>query len=211
MFEKLKGKLKVEGTTTGIQGEKAKKKKIENIVFLIILLIVTVVIINLVLGEDDGNSHDDSDKVLAEVIEQDNSTKEQKSSYYSLQNSLEEILETIEGVGKVKVLINYAETSTTVAMYNETKTESVTEEKDTEGGTRNVTSTDTQREIAYTEENGTSAPITEKVVMPTIEGAIITAEGASNGTIKAHIIAATEAITGLASHKIQVFQMRKEY
>ena len=93
-------------------------------------------------------------------------------------------------------------------MYNETKTESVTEEKDTEGGTRNVTSTDTQKEIAYTEENGTSSPITEKVVMPTIEGAIITAQGASNATIKANIISATQAVTGLATHKIQVFQMQ---
>lgn len=208
MFEKLKGKMKIEGTINDNQEEKAKKKKIENLIFLIILLIVTVIIINMVWGDENGKSNEQTDKILAEAIEQDNNTNDAKSSYYSLQNNLEDILETIEGVGKVKVLINYAETSTTVAMYNEIKTESITEEKDTEGGTRNVTSTDTQKEIAYTEENGTSAPITEKVVMPTIEGAIITAEGASNATIKANIIAATEAITGLATHKIQVFKMQ---
>ena len=208
MFEKLKGKLKVQRTEIEGVDEKAKKKKIENMVFLIILLIVTVIIINMVWGEEDGKAKEQGDKVLAEVIEHSADKAEQTNSYYTLQSSLEEILETIEGVGKVKVLINYAETSTTVAMYNETKTESVTEEKDTEGGTRNVTSTDTQKEIAYTEENGTSAPITEKVVMPTIEGAIITAEGASNGTIKANIISAVQAVTGLATHKIQVFQMQ---
>lgn len=207
MFEKLKGKLKVQRTEIEGVDEKTKKKKIENIVFLIILLIVTVIIINMVWGEEDGKAKEQGDKVLAEVIEHSADKAEQTNSYYTLQSSLEEILETIEGVGKVKVLINYAETSTTVAMYNETKTESVTEEKDTEGGTRNVTSTDTQKEIAYTEENGTSAPITEKVVMPTIEGAIITAEGASNGTIKANIISAVQAVTGIATHKIQVFQM----
>lgn len=208
MFEKLKGKLKVQGTEIEGVDDKAKKKKIENIIFLIILLIVTVIIINMVWGEEDGKPKEQGDKVLAEVVEHNGDKAEQTNSYYTLQSSLEEILETIEGVGKVKVLINYAETSTTVAMYNETKTESVTEEKDTEGGTRNVTSTDTQKEIAYTEENGTSAPITEKVVMPTIEGAIITAEGASNGTIKANIISAVQAVTGLATHKIQVFQMQ---
>lgn len=208
MFEKLKGKLKVQRTEIEGVDEKTKKKKIENIVFLIILLIVTVIIINMVWGEEDGKAKEQGDKVLAEVIEHSADKAEQTNSYYTLQSSLEEILETIEGVGEVKVLINYSETSTTVAMYNETKTESVTEEKDTEGGTRNVTSTDTQKEIAYTEENGTSAPITEKVVMPTIEGAIITAEGASNGTIKANIISAVQAVTGLATHKIQVFQMQ---
>lgn len=208
MFEKLKGKLKVQANEIEGLNDKAKKKKIENIVFLIILLIVTVIIINMVWGDEDGNNQEQGDKILAEVIDGSDYKVEKTNSYYTLQSSLEEILETIEGVGKVKVLINYAETSTTVAMYNETKTESVTEEKDTEGGTRNVTSTDIQKEIAYTEQNGTSAPITEKVVMPTIEGAIITAEGASNGTIKANIIAATEAVTGLATHKIQVFQMQ---
>lgn len=208
MFEKLKSKLKGEAIGNEIQDEKGKKKKIENIIFLIIILIITVIIINMVWSEDNSDTKEQSDKVLAKVIEQDDNKNEQRNSYYTLQSSLEEILETIEGVGKVKVLINYAETSTTVAMYNETKTESITEEKDTEGGTRNVTSTDTQKEIAYTDENGTSSPITEKIVMPTIEGAIITAEGASNATIKANIISATQAVTGLATHKIQVFQMQ---
>lgn len=208
MFEKLKSKLKGEMKGNEIQDEKGKKKKIENIIFLIILLIITVIIINMVWGEENGEAKDQTDKVLAKVIEQGDNKNEQKNSYYTLQNSLEEILETIQGVGKVKVLINYAETSTTVAMYNETKTESITEEKDTEGGTRNVTSTDTQKEIAYSDENGSSSPITEKIVMPTIEGAIITAEGASNATVKANIISAAQAVTGLATHKIQVFQMQ---
>ena len=64
-------------------------------------------------------------------------------------------------------------------------------------------------EFEGTEENGESAPITEKIVMPTIEGAVITAEGASNANVKANIISATQAVTGLATHKIQVFQMRR--
>ena len=208
MFEKIKSKLKGEKNGTEIQDEKGKKNKIENIIFLIIILIITVIIINIVWDDENSKLEEQGDKVLAKVIEQGNNKKEQRDSYYTLQSNLEEILETIEGVGRVKVLINYAETSTTVAMYNETKTESITEEKDTEGGTRNVTSTDTQKEIAYTDENGTSSPITEKIVMPTIEGAIISAQGASNATIKANIISATQAVTGLATHKIQVFQMQ---
>ena len=208
MFEKLKSTLKIEKSRDETQDEKGKKKKIENLIFLIVILIITVIIINIVWSEDKGDVEEQSDRVLAQVIDgQDNKSK-QANSYYTLQTNLEEILETIQGVGKVKVLINYAETSTTVAMYNETKIESITEEKDTEGGTRNVTSTDTKKEIAYTEENGKSSPITEKVVMPTIEGAIISAEGASNATIKANIISAAQAVTGLATHKIQVFQMQ---
>ena len=207
MFDSIKNKLKLSATEK--EENNGKNKKIENIIFLIIILIVTVIIINNVWSGDNKNSREQNDKVLAEVFENDTNSND-ATGYYSLQENLENILETMEGVGKVKVLINYAETSTTVAMYNETKTESTTEEKDTEGGIRNVTQTDTQKEIAYTEESGESAPITEKIVMPTIEGAIITAEGASNANIKANIISATQAVTGLATHKIQVFQMQRK-
>ena len=203
MFESIKNKLRISSLNNEDTGEKSKNKKIENIIFLIVILIITVIIINNVWSGDNKKAEEQTDKVLANIIE----NTENKNEHYTLQASLEDILETIEGVGKVKVLINYSETSTTVAMYNETKTESTTAEKDTQGGVRSVTQTDTQKEIAYTKESGESAPITEKVIMPTIEGAIITAEGASNGNIKADIISATQAVTGLATHKIQVFQM----
>lgn len=203
MFESIKNKLKLAEENQN----KGDKKKIESIIFLIIILIVTVIIINNVWNGDSKDSKVQNDKVLAKVLESD--TTNETSEYYTLQQDLENILETMEGVGKVKVLINYAETSTTVAMYNETKTESTTEETDTEGGRRNVTQTDTQKEIAYTSETGESAPITEKIVMPIIEGAVITAEGAGNVNVKANIISATQAVTGLGTHKIQVFQMKK--
>ena len=62
-------------------------------------------------------------------------------------------------------------------------------------------------EIVYTDEDGENKPITEKVVMPVIEGAVITAQGAENASIKSSIVSAVEAVTGLAVHKIQVFEM----
>ena len=43
--------------------------------------------------------------------------------------------------------------------------------------------------------------------MPKIEGAIITAEGASNPTIKTNIIQAVSAATGISTYRIQVFEM----
>ena len=92
-------------------------------------------------------------------------------------------------------------------MYNESSKVSNTEESDTSGGTRKIQETDSQKDIIYKEENGEKTPITQKVVQPKIEGAIITAKGANNADIKANIIQAVEAVTGLATHKIQVFEM----
>ena len=92
-------------------------------------------------------------------------------------------------------------------MYNENSKISNTEESDTSGGTRKIQETDSQKEIIYQEENGEKTPITQKVVQPKVEGAIVTAKGASDATVKTSIIQAVEAVTGLATHKIQVFEM----
>ena len=72
------------------------------------------------------------------------------------------------------------------------------------GGTRKIESVDENKEIIVDSENN---PITEKIIMPKIEGAIIIAEGGENAVIKTTIIQAVSAVTGLATHKIQVFKM----
>lgn len=184
-----------------------QKRKIENIVVFIIILIVTVLIINNMWSSNENKEKDnnsDNSKVLANAISDETITSEQEN----LEKSLEDILESIEGVGKVKVLIKYSESSTVVAMYNETNSESNSQEADEEGVTKSTIESETKKEIAYSEEGGTSKPITEKVIMPVIEGAIVSAQGASNANVKSSIVSAIEAITGLAVHKIQVFEMK---
>lgn len=187
------------------KGEGNNKKKIENTAFLIVILIVTIIIINFILkGEKTLTEEENTTstyKVLANV-ESDNN-----ADGSNLQKELEKILSTIKGVGKVNVFINYSESSKTIAMYDEKTTTSSTEETDSSGGLRNTTSTETQKDVIYSEKEGNQIPMTEKVVMPTIEGAIITAQGAKNANVKTNIVNAIKSATGLSIDKIQVFEM----
>lgn len=194
------------------ENEGNNKKKIENLVFLVVILIITIVIINYIWNgnKNSGKTITNSTRKQLATIQEN---QEQKQSQYetnntvSLEERLETILSKINGVGNVKVFINYSESSETVAMYNENSKTSVTEENDTSGGIRKVQETDSQKEMVYKEENGTKIPIVQKTIEPKIEGAIITAKGATNINIKTSIIQAVEAATGLATHKIQVFEM----
>lgn len=182
--------------------ENDKKRNIENIIVFIIILIITVLIINVMWSSNDKkteNKSEDTTKVLAQATS--------SSEKDDLETRLEDILASIDGVGKVKVLIKYSESSSVVPMYNETTSESTTKETDGDGANKDVKETESKREIVYTDENGKNTPITEKVIMPVIEGAIVTAQGAGNANIKTSIVSAVEAVTGLAVHKIQVFEM----
>ncbi len=184
------------------------KRKIENLVFFVVILIITVVAINLIWnGKKDTKQQgiNDSSKKLA--TNENNNTNNETINSNNLEEKLKNILSKIQGVGNVEVCLNYSESSEIVAMYNENSKVSTTEESDTSGGNRKIQETDTQKDIIYQEENGKKTPITQKTIQPKIEGAIITATGVNNATTKNNIIQAVEAVTGLATHKIQVFEM----
>ncbi len=208
-------KFKQIGDNENAKHENKDKKKIENIVFLIIVLIVTIIIINAIFKDDTdtgSNKQEESTyKTLASNLTNSNKLDNNTDiSSSELERSLATILTTIKGVGKVNVFINYSESNKIVAMYDEKTTTSKTEETDSSGGLRNTTSTETQKDVIFSEENGDQVPMTEKVIMPTIEGAIITAEGATNTKVKTNIISAVQAATGLSIDKIQVFEMEQE-
>lgn len=190
-----------------IKSEDGKSKKnLENAIVFVIILVVTIIIINTIWGENESKKE--------EKTTQDNSAQLVNSDVESVETSgdteksIKQILSKINGVGKVEVLITYSESSQVVAMYNEKNNESQTKEEDKSGGTRTIQENTTDKEIVYKEENGKKVPVTEKVVMPKMEGALIVAEGANNAEVKTNIIQAVEALTGLATHKIQVLEMK---
>lgn len=183
------------------------KKKMENIVVFIIIMIITIVAINYIWsGDKKEKVTTDTNKKLAVT---ENETTETPVVEEGIEQKLENILSNIKGVGKTKVLITYSQTSQIVPMYDEDSSTSTTEETDSGGGTRTVNESSTKKDIIYEDKNGVKTPITQSVINPKIEGAIITAQGANDANIKTSIVQAVEAVTGLATYKIQVFEMKE--
>ena len=202
-------KEKINNLFTKKEGE-SNKRKMENLVVFLIILIITIIVINVIWNGDnkeDTKTTDDNKKLATKEENYHEDIAKNDISEDSLSNNLEGILTKIDGVGKVQVMITYSETSKIIPIYNEESTEENTEETDSEGGTRKVTQTDTKKEVIYEEKDGEKELITQSTTSPKIEGAIITAEGAGSAEVKTNIIQAQEAVTGLATHKIQVFQM----
>ena len=176
---------------------KDEKKKNENLVFFLIVLVITLFLVNKIIVGDENESipeNTDNEKQLVKEVENEN----------ELEKRLEKILGKIYGVGNVCVMITYSESGSIFPLYNESSNSSKIEENIEDGNKKTTENNETKKEILV---DSNSKPITQKTVCPKIEGAIITAEGASNSKVKENIIFAVEAVTGLATHKIQVFEM----
>lgn len=184
-----------------------KEKRVENLVSFLIILVITLIVINKILKTDDTSKEivDYTNETGVELAIPNSSASENSTNDF--EKRLENILGKINGVGKVSVLLTYSESSSIVPIYNTSQSTSTTEEKDTSGGTRTITSEDNKKDVIT---DSSSNIVTEKKVMPKIEGAIITAQGARDSSTKSNIISAVEAVTGLANHKIQVFEMGDE-
>lgn len=180
-----------------------KEKRMENLVSFLIILIITLIVINKILSQDKAKNSSENFKNETNV----ELAKEEIDTSIDLEKRLENILSKIDGVGTVSVLITYSESNTVVPIYNLSTNKSVAEETDTNGGKRVTETEESQKEVI---KDDNSEVVTEKVLMPKIEGAIITAKGASNSSVKSNIISAVEAVTGIATHKIQVFEMGDE-
>lgn len=151
--------------------EEGGKLDVQNLIVFLVILIITIIAINTIWNGDTKEKNIDNSSKLSEV----QVAETEEDTNYDLEKRLENILKKIQGVGEVEVLITYSETSQLVAMYNESTKETATEEADNGGGTRKITEVDTSKEMVYKEENGEKQPITEKVIMPKIEGAIVIA------------------------------------
>lgn len=176
----IKDKILLLKTKFTKETEGNNKRKIENLLVFLVLLIITAIAINTIWGnEEETETKEQTNNPYKQLaIENNITSNNQVENEYNLEQSLEDILSKISGVGKVEVLITYSESSEVVAMYNEKYTSSTTEETDTNGGIRKIEETDTNKEIIFEETDGEKTPITQKVVMPKMEGAIVTAEGA---------------------------------
>lgn len=126
----LEEKLKKFKDMFSLKKEGNNKKKIENLVVFIVILVITIILINTIWNSDEeiAENKESSDKVLAKTETIQKNINNEPTN--ELETNLENILQNIEGVGKVKVLLTYSQSSQTIAMYNEDSSQSDTEETD---------------------------------------------------------------------------------
>lgn len=193
--------------------------KKENFV-VIILIGILLLVIALPGGEDrrkttaDLSGLTDTDNDTMEITETEETLldKERLSAYVdSLERSLEDILSTMEGAGKVRVMIVLASSGEAVVEKDSSLTVDSSTQVESEGGSHNTAATAETKETVYaTGGSGISSPYVKQVIYPRIQGVIVSAQGGGSQTINKNIIEAIQALFGIDNHKIKVIKMTSQ-
>lgn len=173
-------------------------------------------------GEDAGNAESGSDlsgisgtksggQTAEKPEEPSGDTADSDEAYAAhLEERLTELLSQMAGVGKVKVMITLKASRELVVEKEQPVSRSSTHESDAQGGNRMISETDSRENTVYRTEGGASEPYVIKTLPPKIEGVLVVAEGAGNGTVNRTIVETVQALFGVEAHKVKVVKMETE-
>ena len=179
-------------------------KKITNVLTIALVIAFVLIALN-VFYPDMFKEKEKVKSTLSEEVETINTKEEYEETQ---KKELKSNLESMSGVGKVQVMINFKSGESKVLAYDSSKQIVSTEEKDTEGGTRVSNQTNDGTTVVMTNEGGDNEPFIVETYKPKIEGIMILAEGASDSKIKYDIQKAVSSLYGLSAEKVNVYPMK---
>lgn len=122
-----------------------------------------------------------------------------------LEGKLKKMLESVRGVGEVEVMITLESSEERIVEKDMTAERSQTEEQDSAGGIRTVSSSNTGYQTVY-QEGSQGSPFVVKTITPKVEGVLVVAEGAGKGNMTGEITQVVQALFGVEAHKVKVLE-----
>ncbi len=182
---------------------KGYKKIIYNFLILIIICTIGLIVWDTFSKKPIKNGMDTDSKEQEKEAKYEEIEKGKNYNHNS-QMQLKHILRQIKGVGEVEVMITYESTAEVVPASNVTKSNQITEEKDSQGGSR--TTTQEERSENVVTKNETNDLMVIKEIKPKVKGVVIVAEGAGDIQVKMQLIEAAKTIFQIPSFKVMVYE-----
>jgi len=171
----------------------------------LLILILSGVLLFIIVLPTEQKSENESKEQLEQTVQQP--VTETEDFVSSLERRLEELLEEMSGVGKVKVMITLKSSEERIVEKDEPVSRSNTNENDSAGGSRMVTQMETGSSTVYSNTGSDSEPYVVKTLSPQVEGVVVVAQGAGNGVINQNITDMVQALFDVEAHKVKVVKM----
>ena len=146
-------------------------------------------------------------KSSGESVETAQTETGDKGDMEILEERLETALASVEGVGKVRVMITKKSSGEKIVEKDTPVTDRSTTEEGDGGNTSTVEKTQEESTVYAQDGNGGQTPYVIEEIEPQIQGVIIVAEGGDNSQVVQNITEAVMALFGVEAHKIKVMKM----
>lgn len=172
----------------------------------ILILVLTGVLLMVIVIPSGKKQTEIKSETTSSSENQSNSTDINDYEKY-LEDKLEKILSSVDGVGKTKVFLTFKNSSEKVLATDSSKSSKNTDESDSSGGVRNTDELSENSSHIYYDTADGKNPYIIMENMPEVEGVIVVCEGGDNKILVSDITNAVESILGVPVHKIKVMKM----
>lgn len=185
----------------------------------LIIVLVGVLLCVIALPVRQKESKSDISNMINDTIDnhrstdagEDNFEVPNTASHYTeyWENKLENALREVEGVGKVKVLINLSQSEQKVVEKDGPEVYSETTEADAAGGSRTTGETRVEKSTVYTvDDRGQDIPYVVMTIAPDVEGVVVIAQGGGMQSVQENIIEAIQVLFDIDANKIKIVKMK---
>ncbi|MEG6565836.1 stage III sporulation protein AG [Thermoanaerobacterium saccharolyticum] len=176
---------------------KADNKTIQNLTVIFIIGLIILIGASIFFKPKPINKSSDKQMVETQITNDDYASK--------LESELKEILSKIHGAGNVDVLVTLDSDEEVVAAMDTVQSETTTNEKDSNGGTRTTIQSETDNKIVTSQNaSGENQPMILKKVMPEVRGVVVVADGAKDPNVQYELMTAVETALGIPAYKVKV-------
>ena len=115
-----------------------------------------------------------------------------------LENKMIEIIESINGAGKTKVMITLSETTEYIYATND---------KDTRKSSDNKDDTTVENDYVIIEQDNNDTGLLMKTIEPKVRGIAVVCEGGDNSSVQGQIYSAVSAVLDISTSRISISKL----
>lgn len=182
--------------------ELISRKNVANIIVVLAVAVIALIFSSDLLVKNSSSKTNVKETSGDTFVQQDSIFKTEEEI---VEARLKEILEQIKGSGKVEVMVTFEMGPEIVPASNTVETRDTTEEKDSNGGVRIVTSENLTENVVTTNDNKGNNPLVIKEIKPQIRGVIVVAEGAEDAQVKMQLYDAVKTVLQISANRVQVY------
>lgn len=174
---------------------------------IMILFLAGVLLLVITLPQEEQTQPE----LLPQTVEseiQDTANSEDPFGITELENRLKRILAQVEGIGQTEVMLTLKSGGRRIVEKDveQSRGEEVENQEGTSGSSSEIKSN--ENTVYQKDSYGNEIPYVMEQLAPEIDGVLVIAQGAGNGSVTSEITEAVMALFGVPAHKIKVMKMK---